>query len=522
MLKSKIALFSLSLTISLSSFAQTRPAVNTGAKTSDPSANLYSGWSAVVRLGLNQPYTDVNQYQLGKISKNNDWTRSENRPSFTIGVQKMMSNIVGVQGNLRFGSLQGSSRKYGGYKSSEDLFYFNQLAAQFPALFVQNNPIYFKTSVRQADLDLYVDWTNLGYSLLSSRKGGSYKRKFAVYTYLGAGMMSFDSKIYTTRTDSAFTKYLQGVSGKASEVVFPMAIGAKYKVNNKINLGVEYVLHQVLTDKLDGLVTNATGLRQHPGVYDKYGTPSLSFTYNFVGQDPAAENIEWANPYDERIANMKDIDTKALFADEDADGVIDLMDKEPSTPNGCRVDGAGRAMDTDGDGVIDCKDRERLSPSGYPVDQFGVAQIPDTDGDGVADNVDCEINSPAGCKVDAHGICPSKSKTDAGLGTYLPTVYFDTDKYNIKRQYITDLDLAVLTLKTHPDMRVNVIGNTDKHHTDEYNEKLGMRRAQSVASYLMSHGISKDRMVLKSNGKRNPVSDKDELNRRTEITVISQ
>ncbi len=519
MLKTKIALFIIALTISLGSFAQTKSASNSGAKTSEPSATLYSGWSATVRLGLNQPYTDVNQYQLGKIMKNTAWAKNENRPSFTIGVQKMMSNIVGIQGNLRFGSLQGTSRIN---STTEDRFYFNQLAAQFPALFVKNNPIYFKTSIKQADLDLYVDWTNLGYSLMTSRKGGSYKRKLAVYTYLGIGMLSFDSKIKTTRTDSAFTYYLQGVSGKANEVVIPLAIGAKYKLNNKINLGVEYALHNVLSDKLDGLVTNATGLHQHAGVYDKYGTPSATLTYNFVGEDPAAENIEWANPYDERIANMKDIDTKALFADEDADGVIDLMDKEPSTPNGCRVDGAGRALDTDGDGVIDCKDRERLSPSGYPVDQFGVAQIPDTDGDGVADNIDWEINSPAGCKVDAHGICPVKTKTDAGLGTYLPTVYFDTDKYNIKRQFTTDLDLAVLTLKTHPDMRVNVIGNTDKHHTDEYNDKLGMRRAQSVASYLMSHGISKDRMVLKSNGKRNPVSDKDELNRRTEISVISQ
>ena len=78
-----------------------------------------------------------------------------------------------------------------------------------------------------------------------------------------------------------------------------------------------------------------------------------------------------------------------------------------------------------------------------------------------------------------------------------------------------------MTLLANPKMNVTIAGNTDKHHSDDYNDKLGMRRAKAVADILIKRfGISSDRINIKSNGKRSiRFQNSDELNRRVDISV---
>lgn len=490
--------------------AQTKPGATTGG------SDLYKGWSLYGNLGATMPYTDLNMYQYFHPVKN----KNEYRFGMDLGVRKMFSSVVGAQADFAFGSILGNTRgalaKNVSGKTEHDL-YISQIAMALWGQPTMKESIYFKTNFWQASTAMYFDLNNLGATLFNARKGNLAKRKIAVYSYIGIGLMHFDTKIYSFKTDSTYKKYLSGVSGKTYEAVIPVGLGVKYKLNNKINLGLEYRMNNVLSDKLDAYASNQTGIWLRQGINDKYGFASLAITYNFVGSNPLAENIEWSNPLTDR-AELKVPTAAEILADADGDGVADLLDKEANTPAGCRVDGSGRALDTDGDGVVDCKDRERLSPAGYPVDANGVAQIPDTDGDGVADNTDWEVNSPAGCKVDAHGVCPKQENAHWGGEFNLPTIYFENDKSIVKKEYMVDLQRCAMQLHANPTMKVDIIGNTDKNHSDDYNEKLGMRRAKAVADILiMRFSVPAERLNIKSNGKHMLKSPNNELNRRVDI-----
>lgn len=491
------------------------------------SNDAYTGWSAIVKLGITQPYTDINMYQYYKV-----WShKNENQPMLTVGAQKMVSNVIGFQGLLSYGTLQGTLRPLSTNANTEQKLYFQSLGSVGTA--AAKSGVYFRTNILALNANLYFNWSNLGYSLLSANKS-VYDRKYTFYSTLGFGMTAFNSTIYSSKTGEALAsnKYMSGITnkdGKTYETNIPMSTGFKYKVNNKISVGAEYTLNNVLSDKLDAYVnaapvngsTTGTGLWLRNGAYDKFGVFAVTMNYNILGSNAKAQNIEWTNPYDNKIINEKLISQADLAADADADGVSDLLDKEPNTPAGCRVDGTGRAMDTDGDGVVDCRDRERLSPAGYPVDQYGVAQIPDSDGDGIADNLDWEVHSAVGCKVDQHGVCPPPPAPAVVAPITFESIYFKTNNNVIDKEYMPTIQHIAMTLLANPKMNVTIAGNTDKHHSDDYNDKLGMRRAKAVADILIKRfGISSDRINIKSNGKRSiRFQNSDELNRRVDISI---
>jgi len=83
---------------------------------------------------------------------------------------------------------------------------------------------------------------------------------------------------------------------------------------------------------------------------------------------------------------------------------------------------------------------------------------------------------------------------------------------------------TVATLQKHPDIKVTCNGYTDSVGSQQYNLKLGQRRADSVKSYLVSQGIDSSRISTGSFGKENPVASNDTAegraeNRRVEIVV---
>ena len=89
------------------------------------------------------------------------------------------------------------------------------------------------------------------------------------------------------------------------------------------------------------------------------------------------EPLYWVNPMETVFNDLAEVKARPQFEweDEDNDGVLDLIDQELETPEGCLVDTKGVTLDSDGDGVVDCRDKEPYSPPGYPVDADGIAQI---------------------------------------------------------------------------------------------------------------------------------------------------
>jgi len=84
-------------------------------------------------------------------------------------------------------------------------------------------------------------------------------------------------------------------------------------------------------------------------------------------------------------------------------------------------------------------------------------------------------------------------------------IYFDFDKYDLKPEARTTLKELANFLLEHPEYRVRVEGNCDERGTEEYNLALGEKRANAAKDYLVSLGVSPDRIDTISYGEDRPV-----------------
>ena len=109
--------------------------------------------------------------------------------------------------------------------------------------------------------------------------------------------------------------------------------------------------------------------------------------------------------------------------------------------------------------------------------------------------------------------------------TYAADAFFDFDKSVLKPEGKAKLDDLVGKIK---DINLEVIiavGHTDSVGSDSYNQKLSVRRSESVKAYLVSKGIEKNRVYTEGKGEKQPVADNKTAegrakNRRVEIEVV--
>jgi flagellar motor protein MotB/Tfp pilus assembly protein PilF len=112
----------------------------------------------------------------------------------------------------------------------------------------------------------------------------------------------------------------------------------------------------------------------------------------------------------------------------------------------------------------------------------------------------------------------------SGISANLNNVYFDTDKWELKKESFAELDKLYKLLTNTPDIQIVIQGYTDNSGTEEHNLELSQKRAKSVMEYLISHGISAKRLSSEGLGSGNPIADNTTeqgraLNRRTVIIV---
>ena len=104
---------------------------------------------------------------------------------------------------------------------------------------------------------------------------------------------------------------------------------------------------------------------------------------------------------------------------------------------------------------------------------------------------------------------------------------FDFDKSVLKTEGKQMLDgmIGKINHDYNDDYLVIAVGHTDWVGTDDYNQKLGLRRAQAVKAYLVSKGMNAKQVYIESKGEKQPVADNKTAvgrakNRRVEIEVI--
>jgi peptidoglycan-associated lipoprotein len=86
----------------------------------------------------------------------------------------------------------------------------------------------------------------------------------------------------------------------------------------------------------------------------------------------------------------------------------------------------------------------------------------------------------------------------------LPEILYDLAKWDLKPQYQDSLQGLIKTLDDNPTIVVELASHTDARDTDERNDILSQKRAQSVVDYLILRGIDPDRLVAKGYGERVP------------------
>jgi outer membrane protein OmpA-like peptidoglycan-associated protein len=103
-------------------------------------------------------------------------------------------------------------------------------------------------------------------------------------------------------------------------------------------------------------------------------------------------------------------------------------------------------------------------------------------------------------------------------------VTFATDSADISSNFYAVLDSVAIVLNDYEKTYVDVVGHTDSTGRADYNQQLSVRRAQSVADYLMSREVIPERLVVTGRGQTQPIASNETpegraLNRRVEIVL---
>ena len=130
--------------------------------------------------------------------------------------------------------------------------------------------------------------------------------------------------------------------------------------------------------------------------------------------------------------------------------------------------------------------------------------------------------APAPVAKPAAVVVPAVAATKV---TYAADAFFDFDKAALKPAGRTKLDDLISKIKGINLEVIIAVGHTDSVGSNAYNQKLSVKRSESVKAYLVSKGIEKNRVYTEGKGETQPVADNKTSdgrakNRRVEIEVV--
>ena len=86
----------------------------------------------------------------------------------------------------------------------------------------------------------------------------------------------------------------------------------------------------------------------------------------------------------------------------------------------------------------------------------------------------------------------------------IENIFYDFDKATLRPESQKALDEMIKMLNDNPNVTIELGAHTDRKGSDQYNERLAQRRAQSVVDYLIAGGIEKERLEAKGYGESVP------------------
>ncbi|MFP4242157.1 MAG: OmpA family protein [Chitinispirillaceae bacterium] len=322
------------------------------------------------------------------------------------------------------------------------------------------------------------------------------------------------------------------------------------------------------SDRLNWQPTDgkAAGYRYSSDVIPRY---AFQFQFGWEGflteQDDDGDGIR--NSKDKCPNRAEDIDgfedsDGCPDPDNDEDGVPDSLDSCPDEPedlDGFEDSDGCPDLDNDSDGIADKKDRCPDEPEDFDgfEDQDGCPD-PDNDGDGVPDTDDRCPNQPEdkdgfededGCPdidndkdgiLDVNDSCPDdpelfngfededgcpdtvKQEVNMPEKQLLHGILFRSGTAEMTFDSYQAIDPLVRTLKHHPEVEVEIRAHTEGVGDASKNLQLSQDRAEAVRRYILSKGVSPDRVKAVGKGASEPVADNKTAagraqNRRVEV-----
>ncbi len=365
-----------------------------------------------------------------------------------------------------------------------------------------------------------------------------------------------EDQFNTLTFDQIFT---QTATSRTLKAILPTALhlNADYKVSTKVFLNLNSDFALVAQTKTNGSVINNM-VSLTPRFETKWFSGYLPLSYSAISKFQAglgfrlgpiflgsgsiitalASNTSNLDAYagvkipffgKRRVANVPEtkeekIETKEptvkAAKDSDADGLTDNLDNCPTTAgpkenNGCPW------PDADGDGLLDKDDR--CPTLNGPAENKG-CPWPDSDGDGVLDKDD---KCPTVVGLADNIGCPKiTNEVVKKLNMFSKQVLFDNGKATIKPESFRNLDEMVIIMVEYPSANFNIEGHTDATGKVPANIVLSDNRARAIRDYLISKGITAERLNSKGFGAAIPIASNKTLagralNRRVEIKLAN-
>ncbi len=123
------------------------------------------------------------------------------------------------------------------------------------------------------------------------------------------------------------------------------------------------------------------------------------------------------------------------------------------------------------------------------------------------------------------GLSNAQKKHAVGHVMRLDNVIFQVGKSKVNPESFPELDLVVSMMKETANMVIQLEGHTDYLGDPKENMKLSKARVESVKNYLVSKGVTKNRIKTKAFGGTTPLShdstpEAHRLNRRVELRIL--
>lgn len=309
---------------------------------------------------------------------------------------------------------------------------------------------------------------DINFSNLMRRVDNKSPYRWALHGYAGVGTLAY--KAY--QKDEFGQRLMTEVKPFKLNSFFGQAgAGLKYKINNRLDLEGRVMYVVTTDDQFDGGGEQYSAInKREDQVSDNFFNATLGLSLKLGKHD---SHLMWHDPLQEiyykldvLAAKNEDVEV-CKSGDADNDGVCDDWDRQLDTPAGARVDGSGVALDVDLDGVIDLYDKCVTVPgpvenNGCPVTTSGTV----TEAETKLDGIEFDLNSDR--------ILPS-----------------NTPILNNAVNYINSSNGAY-----------TVIGTTDTRGSENYNQNLSEKRANSVKDYLIKNGVESTKLDAQGRGKK--------------------